>query len=169
MIIDLKRLKLHPQESEEFHLQAAGRDELLKELGGRFAAPIKLDLRLANTGREICGHGMVHTILELLCSRCLKAVLLPVDAGIYLSLLEANNNDEIINEDNEDIVFFKQSEVDIQPRVEEVIFMNLPLNPLCNENCKGICPACGVDRNQEECRCDQEETDPRWDKLKNLK
>ncbi|MEN6350125.1 MAG: DUF177 domain-containing protein [Syntrophomonas sp.] len=169
MKIDLKRLKLYPQESEEFHLQAAGRDELLSELGGRFIAPVKLDLLVTNTGRAFAGQGKVRTVLELICSRCLEKVIFPVEADISLTLLESNNDEIVDNGDSEDIIYFRQSEADLQLGIEEAIFMSLPINPLCKDNCKGLCPSCGVNRNVEECHCSRQEIDPRWEKLKNLR
>ena len=48
------------------------------------------------------------------------------------------------------------------PMVRELVLMELPPAPLCREDCAGICPTCGADRNQATCDCEQDLGDPRW-------
>lgn len=167
MKIDLKWLKLNPQQSEEFHFEAAGRDEFLKELGGRFIAPVKVDLLMRNNHRVLVGQGRVQTILELNCARCLTELLFPIDSDFSLNLVDSAYKDDFADEADE-IILVEQDTFDIEPWVEAAIFINLPLNPLCDPECKGICPDCGINRNTAECHCKKEEIDPRWAKLKNL-
>lgn len=168
MDIDLKWLKLHPQASQEFHMEAAGRDELIKEAGGRFIAPWQVELRISNNQQMLSCQGRVQTLAKLSCSRCLDEVVVPVSGDFTLELLDsAPRNDNTGNED--EIIYLDQDIFDIEPWVEAAIFINLPLNPLCKHDCKGICPDCGVNRNIEQCRCSEEEIDPRWEKLKNFR
>jgi uncharacterized protein len=53
-------------------------------------------------------------------------------------------------------------EVDLEPMVREAVLLALPLAPLCREECLGICPTCGADRNEGMCACVPDERDPRW-------
>jgi uncharacterized protein len=53
--------------------------------------------------------------------------------------------------------------------VKEEILLALPGHVLCSENCKGICPNCGADRNLADCVCQSREVDARWEKLRDLK
>ena len=55
-----------------------------------------------------------------------------------------------------------------QMAIREYALIELPMQPLCRTDCKGICPICGADRNTEECRCQDEETDDRFAALKAL-
>ncbi|MDD2619739.1 MAG: DUF177 domain-containing protein, partial [Syntrophomonadaceae bacterium] len=167
MKIDLKWLKLHPQESEKFHVEAVGRDEFLKELGGRFIAPVKVDLLITNNHRVFDVQGQVQTILELVCSRCLGEVSLPVNCDFCLRMVDSTYSTDNTNED--EMILLDQDIFDLEPYVEAAIFMNLPLNPLCKPDCKGLCPGCGINRNTQQCLCKKEEIDPRWAKLQNLK
>ncbi|MDD3268770.1 MAG: DUF177 domain-containing protein [Syntrophomonadaceae bacterium] len=167
MKIDLKWLKMHPQENKKFHLEAIGEDELLKELGGRFIAPVKVELLMSNNHRVLAGQGRVQTLLELTCSRCLTELQFPVNSEFSMNLVDIAYRDEFMADEDE-IILADQDILDIKPWVEAAIFINLPLNPLCNADCKGICSGCGVNRNLAECRCKEEEIDPRWTKLKNL-
>jgi len=59
--------------------------------------------------------------------------------------------------------------VSVAPIVEERIQIALPMKPLCREDCRGLCPQCGADRNVSPCSCVVEFIDPRWRALQVLK
>jgi uncharacterized protein len=58
--------------------------------------------------------------------------------------------------------------VDLDEDVRQYILLAIPQKLLCHENCLGICPTCGVNRNNESCTCDTQVADSRWDALKKL-
>jgi uncharacterized protein len=62
----------------------------------------------------------------------------------------------------------KNGEINIEDLLKEIFNINRPLKPLCSVNCKGLCPKCGVNLNEEDCNCDNEKIDPRMGKLKEL-
>jgi len=64
---------------------------------------------------------------------------------------------------------FEGDELDLTELVREQILLNLPEQTFCNPDCKGLCPKCGQNRNLIDCNCEENETDPRWAALKNLK
>jgi uncharacterized protein len=59
--------------------------------------------------------------------------------------------------------------VDLEPLAREAIVLELPLTPLCDPGCRGLCPTCGADRNQGECRCAPAALHPRWAALDALR
>ena len=59
--------------------------------------------------------------------------------------------------------------IDIDELVREQVLLAVPERSLCQEDCKGLCPTCGADRNLKECGCESVEADPRWAALKNLR
>ena len=59
--------------------------------------------------------------------------------------------------------------IELNDIVREQILLNLPEQVFCTEECKGLCPKCGADRNLINCNCEETEIDPRWSALKNLK
>jgi uncharacterized protein len=77
---------------------------------------------------------------------------------------EKSNSDE----DNYFVVDPSSGFLQIDNMVRESILLTLPLKPLCREDCKGLCPICGIDLNKSVCSCVKRETDPRWEKLKGL-
>ena len=87
------------------------------------------------------------------CARCLS----PVPVGI-----ELDYSDDYELQEGQDTV-------DLIPMVEECLFIHEPYRVLCDEECKGLCPGCGVNLNEEQCQCSQEaEIDPRLAALKSL-
>jgi uncharacterized protein len=70
--------------------------------------------------------------------------------------------------DTEYIVPMGMAEIDIAGPVREALILELPLKPLCREERRGLCPVCGVNRNERACDCKVEKTDSRWDGLRNL-
>jgi len=61
------------------------------------------------------------------------------------------------------------NELDLTEIAREQILLNLPEQELCKEDCRGICPTCGKDLNEGECRCGEDDVDPRWAALKDLR
>lgn len=167
MKLNLRRLKLHPRESEAFYLQTKGSDNFLEEVGGKFLAPIEVEIVVENTGTIFAGRGNTRTLLQLPCSRCLKDFTYQLQAEFEVSIVEDNYRDQFSAD--EGFVFFNGDEADISSRIEEAIFMAIPICPLCQEDCQGLCPGCGQNKNTTSCSCQEETIDPRWEKLKNLK
>jgi uncharacterized protein len=62
----------------------------------------------------------------------------------------------------------KSEPLDITELIRDNILVQLPMKPLCSEDCKGLCPVCGSDRNEIDCTCESEQLDPRLSVLSNL-
>jgi len=73
-----------------------------------------------------------------------------------------------LNAQDLDLSIFDGEAIDIDELVTEELLLAVPDHVLCSENCKGICPVCGVDRNSVTCDCQTAEIDPRWAGLKEL-
>jgi len=166
MKIDLSGLILNLLKRETFSLQTMGNDSFLEEIGGKFLAPIQVEIGVEKNGTIFVGRGNVRTLLQLPCSRCLKDYSYRVDAQFELAMAEAVNSDQVSVDDG--IILFETDEAEIMSIVEEAIFMAIPICSLCREDCCGLCPVCGLDKNTTSCSCQQETIDPRWEKLKNL-
>ena len=65
---------------------------------------------------------------------------------------------------DEEVYVIEDDFIDLAPLAHDAIFLDLPLAPLCREDCKGLCPFCGIDRNEERCDC-VAPPDPRWASL----
>ena len=109
--------------------------------------PLHLDAKIYNTDKSFVLEGNLSGNIILKCSRCLENFSYALDIDI---------EKEIENKDIENL-----AKVKIDHILKNNIFLNIPIKPLCDENCKGICPECGQDLNKEECDCDTEIVDPR--------
>lgn len=167
MKINLKRLKLHPRESESFTLSSNGDDRYLAEIGGKFLAPIHMQMEVENTGSMFVAKGQLSTLIKLPCSRCLKEYTYPVDTPFDIVMAE-DMLDPRLGPD-EGVVLFHGDEVDIKAEINQAVYMALPIGPVCEPNCQGLCPYCGIDKNSQTCNCEESNIDPRWEQLKNLK
>jgi len=135
-------------------------------------SPVKARLRLEKVGAEVLAQGEVTTRMELQCSRCLRNFPRDMDMSInvvYHPVEELRGEERHeVREDELDMGFYEDDELDIQDLVVEQILLNVPMKPLCSESCRGICPKCGADKNVNPCTCEQKETDPRLAVLKKL-
>jgi uncharacterized protein len=133
-------------------------------------AIVKGTVRLA--GPEVFVNGHVKTRAAVECDRCLKQVELPVDMDfeleyvtgpIYESTAVAELTDEQMS-----VSVFDGAAIDVDEIVKEQVLLAVPTRALCQSDCKGICPDCGIDKNTGGCACETKEVDPRWAALKNL-
>jgi|ERR1044072_5852178 uncharacterized protein len=128
------------------------------------------EVRLA--GRRAHVTGRISARMRLECDRCLQPVELPVDSKFQLEYVtpedyQAQQAVEL-TEDDLDLSIFDGETIDVDELVNQELLLAVPDHVLCNENCKGICPGCGADRNATECGCDSQQVDPRWAGLKEL-
>lgn len=100
--------------------------------------------------------------VEMQCSRCIDAYVQDVNASATHTFAK-----EGFQTDEEEHLF-KGDEIDITEIVLNEITAELPMKPLCSENCKGLCPVCGKNNNLTDCNCKVEEVDSRLQILKKL-
>ncbi len=100
------------------------------------------------------------------CARCLKETVKKLETSFDGKLIEEGSNEEVLEDEN--IVYYKEDNLDIDKYVLMELSSSLPMKTLCSDECKGICPSCGTDLNKNECDCIEDNTDPRFAKLKDL-
>lgn len=111
-------------------------------------------------------HGQVAARLQMTCSRC----LISFEQEITAEIAEAfTNKPEAMSEDDEyEVTFFSGDEIDIAPALLRSLLLEMPMRPLCRPDCRGLCPNCGADLNQQPCSCKHEDIDIRLSKLQAL-
>jgi uncharacterized protein len=134
------------------------------------SAAVNGKIRLA--GNEVFVNGHLDTRAQVECDRCLQLVQLPVNADFaleYISDSEYESSEVVeLTEEELSVSVFDGQAIDVDEIVKEQILLAVPTRMLCREDCRGICPECGADRNTGECNCVTKEIDPRWAALKNL-
>lgn len=123
----------------------------------RFDSPVTGKIRFQLVNQKVIAKGMVQTRVGTECVRCLSPttarVQAPVDA-IYEKdeeLLKPEN--QAFGHADQQISYFNGEFVDPAPEVREALLLELPTLPLCSQDCKGLCPQCGVSWNEQECSC----------------
>ncbi|MEE2828898.1 MAG: DUF177 domain-containing protein [Myxococcota bacterium] len=116
--------------------------------------------------------GQVAASLELTCVRCLNPYTESIDHPIVHILLrhpEDHDSEEVeLSRADLDRSELTGDTIELGEILREELELALPMKPLCNADCKGICAGCGAELNHEECSCEPS-VDPRWDALKGLK
>lgn len=128
--------------------------------------------QIRRDGARVKINGKLAAKLQLECDRCLKLIQLPVDSRFKLEYVtredyEAQQAFEL-TEDELDLSIFDGEVIDLDELLREELLLAVPTHLLCQENCKGVCPTCGVDRNSTDCRCGSDQIDPRWAGLEKL-
>jgi uncharacterized protein len=109
---------------------------------------------------------------KLECSRCLAAYPFEVDEPFSLVVARRAPGAPDVRELSRgdlDVSYFDGDTLDVAPIAEERVQMSIPMKPLCREDCLGLCPRCGKDRNAAPCDCAREESDARWGALEQWK
>ena len=120
--------------------------------------PLTIDLRLESLSAAIVASGRVRGRWRAVCSRCLT----PLEADFDLALREVFEDDPV----EEETYPLRNDEIDLEQPLVDLVVPELPLVPLCDEECQGLCPSCGVDLNEGHCDCASESHDPRWESLR---
>ncbi|HXE80173.1 MAG TPA: DUF177 domain-containing protein [Vicinamibacterales bacterium] len=140
--------------------------------GMRAISPVSLAIGVRKDDEKVRVAGTLQTVLELDCSRCLEAFPVPVDAVFDLLYLPSSANigeeEQEIEEDDLDTAYYREGVIDLAELVREQLYLALPMKPLCQEACRGLCPECGTNLNSGACECTHEWEDPRLAPLKAL-
>jgi uncharacterized protein len=136
-----------------------------------FQKPADVRLGYHRSGVEIFFYGRVRGTAIGHCARCLEPYSLPISSDFSFVLVPKSPlpGEMELNEEDLDLSFYEGEEIDVSPLVLEQIILALPTRPLCRENCQGLCPQCGINRNADRCDCVVERGDPRLAVLRNLK
>ena len=178
MFLDIQDLALHPIDFKEelqpgaldlgediqqrAPLKTAGRAELVEEHHGKHQ--IIKDIRL---------RGDLATSVELTCARCLDPVQQDVERSFELLYrpvgVDAGRDELSVTDAEAEIGYYQGQGILLEDVLREQVLLALPLKITCREDCKGLCPQCGVNLNQQQCSCETTLPDPRWSALQEIR
>ena len=125
-------------------------------------ATVKVQLSLQSYIGGLRAKGRVEAPWHGICRRCSTPIL---------GVSSVPVNERFVDErgpGDDDAYLVEHDFVDLAPLAHDAILLDLPLAPLCREDCKGLCPYCGIDHNEADCDC-QAPVDPRWATLDELR
>lgn len=97
------------------------------------------------------------------CARCLKVFDRRIESSFQADIVEKEDT-----ESDEIQLLIADGSIKMDETIKQLIYLSLPMKSLCSKDCKGICPSCGVNLNNEQCKCENNLRDPRLEKLKDL-
>lgn len=142
-----------------------------------FPVPIKTAIKVQRISDVVKIEGNIETLVCLPCSRCLQLSETPLKSNFSLTYIQwvgdivADGEPQEVELSAEDmgIVYFQGEKIDLQDTVQEQVLIEMPLRVLCKPGCKGLCPRCGTDLNDDPCDCDRRSSPGNFDILKSLK
>lgn len=122
---------------------------------------------------EIRMQGDLRAEMEGICDRCLEPAKYSVENHFDLVYMPAEEaaagGEDEVDEAGVEVGYYEGSGLALNDVLREVILLALPMRLTCTDDCRGICPTCGQNRNQGDCGCEPESADDRWNKLKMLR
>ena len=127
-------------------------------------------LQIQPDGADVVVQGRLTATVPQMCGRCLEAFPARVDANVDVRLMPRPATGDAIElgRDDLDVDFYVDDQLDLDRVVETETTLALPMKPLCREDCRGLCPACGGNRNLVACACPERAPDPRLAPLRDL-
>jgi uncharacterized protein len=151
---DLRLPDLETAQGERAPVMAARLTGAIRKGKGSFDFDARLDARV-----------------RLACSRCLEPVDVELSPRFHLTLVPTDDNAAPSGtpDDDADRLECPEGRLDLVDAAAEQIYLHLPLKPVCEAACRGLCPSCGANRNQTTCACATRAVDPRLAALLDLK
>jgi uncharacterized protein len=149
--------------------------ELIDQGALEFTAPVRGTLSAAWAGNIIEVTGQLETTVVLPCGRCLMPVTSHLEIDILICYSALADDDAAVAEESEirseelGLITFTGTEIDLRPDIEQEIIMALPQQLVCAEDCRGLCPNCGIDLNQGQCQCERPVFHAGLEALKNFR
>lgn len=131
-------------------------------------APLSVRISANYASDDIVTRVSLSGAFSLPCSRCLAETGIAIEGDMrYLFTLRDTVDAPDGDTDAIRLDGFR-AELEMSPYIWETLILNLPEGALCKEDCKGLCPVCGRDRNARDCGCASDDSDPRLRVLKSL-
>jgi uncharacterized protein len=178
MLIEIRELEAHAIDFEEQlasgvidfgseirqsgDLKTAGRAQLVRERHGKHQ--LINDIRIA---------GDLSAKFEVVCARCLEPIVQNVARSFDLLYrpqgIDAGREEMSVTTAEAEVGYYQGEGLLLEDVLREQVLLALPLKAICREDCKGLCPHCGRNLNQEQCNCAEPLEDPRWSALKDIR
>lgn len=157
-----RTFQLTPQELERDEIAAVG------------PVAIELTAKKGDLPGEYLVEGTSKFTADLTCSRCLEPYPFANSSAFHLrfrprlEVTQENEEVEIASEDL-DVEFYLDRSISVRDLAAEQVQLAIPMKPLCEENCLGLCPDCGANRNRDRCQCESPVADDRLGALAGIR
>ena len=136
-------------------------------------ASVQAELHLERSGRGLVIGGTFVGGVALICSRCLESFRFQAqdrfDLYCALGLQAPLREERELAADELDVTYLEEGRINTDHLLRESVLLSLPVQPLCREDCRGLCPHCGANLNLRSCGCHEPDVDPRLQILRKLR
>ena len=169
MIVDLHTIE-DSRATFEFTIEPSEIDLQNEDAEITTATEVSGNIRKGIVQTEV--EGEIKTGVRFECSRCLteaeKDLEIPFSAVFVVPEHYTEETEKELDENELDVSMFEGDKIDLKELVREQIGLNLPTKVFCKEDCKGLCQKCGANKNLIDCKCEENEIDPRWKALEDF-
>ncbi|HWI55453.1 MAG TPA: DUF177 domain-containing protein [Desulfobacteria bacterium] len=168
MFIDVSEIRKTP--GQTFHYDFSenagpfevGNEEL------RFDKNVSVSVDVKNTGKVLDFNGSIEGDTVLTCSRCLESYPYHLKSTFEERFVHTSDIHDAQEEgqNTDEMQVFEGNRIELDDIISESVILNVPMKLICSEECKGLCPGCGINLNTNKCDCQTEEIDPRLGVLK---
>ena len=135
----------------------ASRFSELEDKSMRVITPVDYELTVRKFDNLVTVQGPLECTMSITCSRCLDDFTLNLRAFMDIKLTPRIKTPRVseaeLKSEDLDVYYYEGDEIDLDPFIYEEVLLNVPIRPVCTEDCKGLCPVCGKNKNVEECQC----------------
>lgn len=128
-------------------------------------SPVELDLRLEAVMEGVLVTGSVHAGLEGECARCLAPITDEVDVSFQELFVYADRGQDVEGDLEDDVRRLEGDLLDLEPLLRDAVVLELPFQPLCEDDCPGLCTECGARLADDPGHTHEAAIDPRWASL----
>lgn len=140
---------------------------------GEFLAPLAISLTIVREYDHLRVQGVIGTAVRLNCSRCLSECRSDIESRFtifYTRAVDGRPEDEVeLGEEDLIAATYDGEEIDFSAEIAEQVLLEIPYKPLCTEDCRGLCPHCGINLNSETCTCAAQQVSSAFSPLRGFK
>lgn len=136
-------------------------------LDSRFTKEVTVEATLEKTGRQLYLQVEFKTGGAFTCDRCLEEFEREV-SSTYSLVYMTDDGSGVEGDEEVQLISADTNYIDLGEDVRQFALLSLPQKMLCREDCAGLCPTCGTNRNRSKCDCTHEDVDSRWTVLQKL-
>jgi len=164
MIINLKKFLLSDDLVYNVSDRLTLKDEKFLE-ENKLNKEIEFDGKFFKVDKSLLLEAKINYFYSENCARCLQEFENKVTAKFNAIIVDELDEDY----EAEDMqILIKDSYVDLEESIKQLVYLSMPMKALCKSSCKGICSKCGINLNTDKCECNDFVIDPRLEKLKTL-
>lgn len=151
----------------EFQFEKSGED-LSLEHEGIAVDVVHVASKIDKRTQSIVVNSKFTADIKQTCDRCLESFLDSIKGDLITYYTSDKETASFDDEQIIQLITQNTTEINLTNGLRESILLSVPMKVVCSEDCKGLCPNCGVNLSEKSCECKNERSDPRWAGLRKL-